>query len=166
MRVVILVAGCVWVAVALAGVSNTHTSMDLGFALLFTGFALTVAWGAVTLRSQVRRGRVWWSLPPAVLVVAVLAMTEWGLVARVWLSEAPLRARAEAARRGEVDHRSGRTGLFFIQGVEEGRSEVRFVTGSEMLDTVGLAHREVPPGPGERHYRHLFGPWYRFVRPY
>lgn len=109
-----------------------------------------------------------WSLFPAAwLAVLTLGMTDYGLIARVWLCEDEMRRFAEAARArskevGISGQHDRQVGLFHVHRTAVGDgSEVNMVTARGFLDSYGVTYW--PGGPeaalGSR-WRHLYGPWY------
>lgn len=159
-----------WLLVAIHGYTNTVCDFDLSMLLMFSGQALVLSWIVATCvaRRPLRTWRarlIWISIPCAVGIGVLLAMTEAGLRCRLAMSESALTERAENLLNGEdITSFPSRVGLFWVRKAHIDDGVVYFYTSQSFLNQEGLAYSPQPIGsPPRMAVKQLSGQWYLFV---
>jgi hypothetical protein len=167
-RGVLVLLSSIWALTALPYVTDAAIDLPPLYGFTLSAIALSFAWcvyaALVWLRNdnrgRIRLGRAGAIHVGMVALVALLAVTNVDLAARVWLSAAalhqlPLDARLPA-----------RVGLFQVRERDRAGSCDRFITTRNFLDDAGVVFCEhgSPPRVGEDSYVPLYGQWWVWCR--
>jgi hypothetical protein len=170
----LVVCALVWLVVALPSLTDAGAAYPLS---LFLGGAWALlAWAWVRLpllslgRLRSRPWRRWWLTAGAIVTSgAVLAMTDLGTIARLYLCERQVTAyvTSVAPKTAEFQHEPRGVGLFRVVGTGESHGTVTVETTTGFLDRHfhGLVYAPKAEGElpmGKIQSRHLYGPWYAF----
>ncbi len=158
----------IWLFSALPNLSDAAWDVTSPSTLwLGCGAAIIISlWLYFSLTSPMRFLRLpavkWWlSVPMAGAIALTLALTDWGLMARLSLCENELMEYVNAVKPGQWDLDERSVGLFDVRGTREHDGGVYMHTAHSLLSKNGIAH--IPPGreiaPQVR-IRHLYGSWY------
>jgi hypothetical protein len=170
----LVVCAMVWLVAALPIVTDAGAAYPVSLFLGAAWWLLAWAWVRLPFRSlaelRSRPWRRWWLTAGAIVVPgAVLAMTDLGTVARLYLCEHEVTAYVAgvAPKTAEYQHEPRRVGLFRVVGTAESHGIVTVETTTGFLDRHihGLVYAPQAQGElrsGKLQSRHLYGPWYAF----
>jgi hypothetical protein len=162
----VLAATGAWFLWVLDEGSAPITDMFASLLVAPTGGALMLAWAAVSAFGRGafqgwRRAATWAAVPLVWVAAGWVMVSDRPVAARVWLSEAELRAYVDNPG-PRPDRR--RVGWFSTEydSANAGTELVR--TGSAFTDIGGVAYAPSGPPAARPHlyFYHLYGPWYRW----
>ncbi|NET23802.1 MAG: hypothetical protein F6K07_32945 [Okeania sp. SIO1H5] len=173
-----------WFGVALLYSSNVQMGTLSVMVVVYLGGVLCGIWMirlALRLIRRVFRGKAntssfreglkWTITPLCVLLLLVISRTEAAFKFRLMLSEQALQTYLRDAGSG-IDQGliepARRIGLFWISEIEDVGGPVRMVTCRISAIDGGLVYSPDSPPPSSRmdSYRHLYGPWWIWVRSF
>jgi hypothetical protein len=156
-----------WFVVAVESFTGAGYYFPILVLLFYGGVTIGVVWVIMSFKNwtilwKSARKR-WLSVPLVGVLGFVLAVTQWGFMARTKVSEDRLRTYVEAVRPGTSQRAPQWVGLFRVEETEEYEGAVYLYTGHAFINRVGLAY--MPPGaqpPEGIGVKHLFDDWYTF----
>jgi hypothetical protein len=169
----LIACAALWVVLALAFMTVVN-GYPLSVVLAGAWWLLAYAWVRLPfLSSAAVRSRPWrrlWLTAGAIVVPgAVLAMTDVGLMARLYLCEPQVAAYVASVAPGTSDyrHEPRGVGLFQVVGTREYHGDVELWTSPGFMDIShhGLVYAPewaAAPSGGKIKYWHVYGPWYAF----
>jgi hypothetical protein len=170
----LVACAAVWLVAALWFLTDANSFFSLS--VLLAGAWWLLAWLWVRLPFSSRAGlrsrpwrRLWLTAGAIVVPGAVLALTDFGLMARLYLCEPQVATYIAGVAPGTTtyQHEPRWVGLFQVSGTTEYHGEVMLWTTPKFMDQTyhGLLYAPGWAGPTEPvkvQYRHLYGPWFAF----
>jgi hypothetical protein len=171
---VLAACAAAWLVAALPSLTDVGVGYPLDLFLVGTWCMLAQDWVRLAHASPAEPRlrpcrRMWLTAGTIIVLGAVLALTDLGLRARLYLCERQVAAYAAGVvpRADEYRHEPRKVGLFQVEGTMESHGMVTLNTTSGFVDRRphGLVYAPGHEGPlvyGKLRTSHLYGPWYAF----